>query len=72
MTSGSGKDSGKGKQALGTRLSHAARDRKLTQGAVRLNGAKITDPQAIQQAELRRGESYLLQIGRHAHRLVVR
>jgi tyrosyl-tRNA synthetase len=47
-------------------------DRKLTQGAVRLNGAKITDPQAIQQAELRRGESYLLQIGRHAHRLVVR
>ncbi|RYZ14108.1 MAG: cystathionine beta-lyase [Alphaproteobacteria bacterium] len=34
MTSGSGKDSGKGKQALGTRLSHAARDRKLTQGGV--------------------------------------
>ena len=47
-------------------------DRKLTQGAVRLNGAKITDPQASQQVELRRGESYLLQIGRHAHRLVVR
>ena len=47
-------------------------DRKLAQGAVRLNGRKITDPQGPQQAELSRGESYLLQIGRHAHRLVVR
>jgi len=47
-------------------------DRKLAQGAVRLNGRKITDPQGLQQAELSRGESYVLQIGRHAHRLVVR
>ena len=34
MSSGSDKQSGKGKQPLGTRLSHAGRDRKLTQGGV--------------------------------------
>ena len=34
MSSGSDKGSGKNRQALGTRLSHAARDRKLTQGGV--------------------------------------
>ncbi len=34
MGSGSDKGSGKKRKALGTRLSHAARDRKLTQGGV--------------------------------------
>lgn len=47
-------------------------DRKLTQGAVRLNGTKIMDPQAIQQDLLERGTTGVLQIGRHAYRLVVR
>jgi len=47
-------------------------DRKLTQGAVRLDGTKITDPQALQQGTLQRGATHVLQIGRHAYRLVVR
>jgi len=47
-------------------------DRKLTQGAVRLDGTKITDPQALQQGTLQRGGTHVLQIGRHAYRLVVR
>jgi tyrosyl-tRNA synthetase len=46
-------------------------DQKLRQGAVRLDGVKVSGPFAIQQELLVRGGRYLLEVGRRAYRLVV-
>jgi tyrosyl-tRNA synthetase len=47
-------------------------DQKLRQGAVRLDGVKVSGPLAVQQELLERGRSYVLEVGRRAYRLVVR
>ena len=57
---------------LGLAKSGKEADQKLSQGAVRLNGAKLVSPFAMPHEQLQRGTPYLLQIGRHAYRLVVR
>jgi tyrosyl-tRNA synthetase len=46
-------------------------DRKLKQGAVKLNGVKIPGPFEIQQRWLEPDAEYVLEIGRHAYRLRV-
>jgi tyrosyl-tRNA synthetase len=46
-------------------------DQKLRQGAVRLDGVKVSGPFAIQQELLVRGGRYVLEVGRRAYRLVV-
>jgi tyrosyl-tRNA synthetase len=47
-------------------------DQKLRQGAVRLDGVKVSGPLAIQQELLERGRTYVLEVGRRAYRLVIR
>lgn len=46
-------------------------DQKLRQGAVRLDGVKVSGPFAMQQELLVRGGRYVLEVGRRAYRLVV-
>ena len=47
-------------------------DRKLDQGAVSIDGARVTDKLARQDAYLRRGGEHRLVIGRRVYRLRVR
>jgi tyrosyl-tRNA synthetase len=57
---------------LGLAESSSDAGRKLKQGAVRVDGRKLASSFEIQQGTLQRGQSYVVEVGRRAVRLVVR